>query len=278
MGHNIAFFGAGNMGGAIIESIINQQIADPSELIIYDKYKPAADKFAEKFGTETAGSVVEAAEKADILFVAVKPNVVPSLLEDIKEQATKADKIIVSIAAGVKVSTFTSLLNENIKLVRTIPNMPAMVGEGVTGIYFHNFTPDTEGQTEKEYIVSLFNSFGKSIVVPKENMIDEMVAVTSSSPAYVCLMAEAMADAAVRAGFTRKDAYVMAEQAIMGTAKLMLERDVHPAVLKDQICSPGGTTIEAVVSLEESGFRSSLMKAMEVCADKTRSMDKGASK
>lgn len=278
MGHNIAFFGAGNMGGAVIEAIISQKIVKPSELIIYDKYLTAAEKFKEKFGTGTAATAIEAAKKADILFVAVKPNIVPSLMREIKEEAVKTGKIIISIAAGVKVSTFTSLLNENIKLVRTIPNMPAMVGEGLTGVYFYNFTEDTKVKEEKEYIVKIFDSFGKSVVVPKENMIDEMIAVTSSSPAYVCLMVEAMADAAVKAGFQRKDAYVMAEQAIMGTAKLMLERNVHPAVLKDQICSPGGTTIEAVISLEESGFRSSLMKAMEACANKTRSLDKGASK
>lgn len=277
MGHKIAFFGAGNMGGAVIEAIINQKIAEPSSVIIYDKFLPAAEKFAEKFGTAVAATAKDAAEQADLLFIAVKPNIVPSLLEDIKEEATKSGKIIISIAAGVKVSTFTSLLNDNIKLVRTIPNMPAMVGEGLTGIYFYNFT-DKDNQTEKDYIVRLFDSCGKSIVVAKESMIDEMIPVTSSSPAYVCLMVEAMADAAVKAGFQRKDAYVMAEQAIMGTAKLMLERDVHPGVLKDQICSPGGTTIEAVISLEETGFRSSLMKAMEVCGNKTRSLDKGASK
>ena len=109
-------------------------------------------------------------------------------------------------------------------------------------------------------------------------MIDEMVAVTSSSPAYVCLMIEAMADAAVLAGFARKDAYIMAEQAVMGTAKLMLERDVHPAVLKDMICSPAGTTIEAVASLEESGFRSSLIQAMEACRSKTHSLGRKESK
>ncbi len=269
MSRKIAFFGAGNMGGAVIEAIVNKKVKKPSDIIIYDKYTPAAEKFAENFGTVVAKSAAEAAKEADILFVAVKPNVVPALLNDIKAEVT--GKVIVSIAAGVKVATFKSTLGENIKLVRTIPNMPAMVGEGLTGIYFHNMEEDDE-------IIEIFNSCGKSIVVPKEDMIDEMIPVTSSSPAYVCLMVEAMADAAVKAGFQRKDAYVMAEQAIMGTAKLMLERDVHPAVLKDQICSPGGTTIEAVISLEETGFRSSLEIAMEACSDKVKALDKGASK
>lgn len=269
MNRKIAFFGAGNMGGAVIEAIVNKKVVEPSDVIIYDKYAPAAEKFAERFGTIVAESAICAAKEANVLFVAVKPNVVTSLLNDIKDEAT--GKIIVSIAAGVKVATFESVLGKKVKLVRTIPNMPAQVGEGLTGIYFHNMELD-------EGIVNMFNSCGKSVVVAKEDMIDEMIPVTSSSPAYVCLMVEAMADAAVKAGFTRKDAYIMAEQAIMGTAKLMLERDIHPAVLKDQICSPGGTTIEAVISLEETGFRSSLELAMEACSDKVKALDKGASK
>ncbi len=277
MNQKIAFFGAGNMGGSVIEAIINKKVTEANNVIIYDKYLPAAEKFSQKFGTVVAASAKEAAKAADILFVAVKPNVVPALLEEIKEEATASGKIIVSIAAGVKIATFTKLLNENVKLVRTIPNMPAMVGEGLTGIYFHNFKEQVEDFL-KEDIVKLFDSCGKSIVVAKEDLIDEMIPVTSSSPAYVCLMVEAMADAAVKSGFPRKDAYVMAEQAIMGTAKLMLEREIHPAVLKDQICSPGGTTIEAVVSLEETGFRSSLEIAMEACANKVKVLDKGVSK
>ncbi|MBE7056781.1 MAG: pyrroline-5-carboxylate reductase [Ruminococcaceae bacterium] len=270
MNHKIAFFGAGNMGGAVIEAIVSKKVAKPSDVIIFDKYLPAAEKFAEKFGTVVAKSIADAAESADVWVIAVKPNVVPSLLKELKKHVDSR-KIIVSIAAGVKVSTFVSLLGEDIKLVRTIPNMPAMVGEGLTGIYFFNMEND-------EFIVKIFDSCGKSIVVSKENMIDEMIPVTSSSPAYVCMMVEAMADAAVKAGFQRKDAYVMAEQAILGTAKLMLERNIHPAVLKDQICSPGGTTIEAVISLEKTGFRSSLELAMEACSDKVKALDKGASK
>ena len=265
-----AFFGAGNMGGAIIGAAIESGAAKATDILVYDRNTEAAERFAKAYGTKTADNALQAAEEADILFVAVKPAVVSALMNEIASAAGAPGKIIVSIAAGVKVSTYTGLLNSEIKLVRTIPNMPAMVRAGITGIYFHHFTEDDA--PARDYILALFNSFGKSIVVDKELMIDEMVAVTSSSPAYVCLMIEAMADAAVMAGFTRKDAYTMAEQAVMGTTKLMLERDIHPAVLKDMICSPAGTTIEAVASLEESGFRSSLIQAMEACRNKTHSL------
>lgn len=258
------------MGGTIIGAAIASGVAQAADIIVYDKNRDAAERFAREYGTLTAESAVAAAQNADILFVAVKPGVVPELIKEIRDAALKPGKIIVSIAAGVQVSTYTELLSEEIRLVRTIPNMPAMVREGITGVYFYHFTE--ADMAARTYILQLFNAFGRSVVVEKEIMIDEMVAVTSSSPAYVCLMIEAMADAAVMAGFARKDAYLMAEQAVLGTAKLMLERDIHPAVLKDQICSPAGTTIEAVASLEASGFRSSLMRAMEACRNKTHQL------
>ena len=260
----IAFLGAGNMGGAIISAVVENKVISPQSVYIYDTYTAAAERFAEKYGAVVSKSAPAAAAAADIVVVAVKPNVVPSLLKEIKDVC--AGKILVSIAAGVNTETYCSYLGSGAKIVRTIPNLPAMVRAGATGIYFHNFTAaDTSFQT---FILDMFNAFGESFVVEKERMIDEMVAVTSSSPAYVCLMVEAMADGAVKAGFPRKDAYRMAEQAILGTAKLLLDKELHPAVLKDQICSPGGTTIAAVTSLEETGFRSSLQEAMASCSRK----------
>ncbi len=265
----IAFFGAGNMGSAIVGAAIESGAVLSKDILVYDRYRPAAEKLEEKYQICVSQSAAAAAAVAEILFIAVKPNIVPALLEEIRTEAVKSGKYIVSIAAGVKVETYTGLLENTVKLVRTIPNMPAMVREGVTGIYFHNFTDAEQDQAAQAFILDMFSSFGRNVVVTREDLIDGMVAVTSSSPAYVCLMVEAMADAAVMAGFARKDAYIMAEQAVLGTAKLMLDRSIHPAVLKDQICSPAGTTIEAVASLEESGFRSSLIRAMEACRQKT---------
>lgn len=260
----IAFLGAGNMGGAIVRAVVENQVIPPQSVIIYDKVTAASQRFATQYHTVVSESPAAAAAAADIIVIAVKPNVVPVVMEEIKDECQ--GKILVSIAAGVKVAAYCSFLGTHAKIVRTIPNLPAMAGAGATGLYFHNFTE--EEASVKTFILDMFNAFGESFVVDKERMIDEMVAVTSSSPAYVCLMVEAMADGAVKAGFARKDAYRMAEQAILGTAKLLLEKDLHPAVLKDQICSPGGTTIAAVTSLEETGFRSSLQEAMACCSRK----------
>lgn len=258
------------MGGAIIRAVAENKVTDPGSLFIYDTFTAAAERFSEQYGAVVSTSASAAVSEADIVVVAVKPNVVPALLREIKDAC--AGKILVSIAAGVTIASYCSFLGNDAKLVRTIPNLPALVRAGATGIYFHNFTPAED--EAKAFILDMFRAFGESFVVSKESMIDEMVAVTSSSPAYVCLMVEAMADGAVKAGFPRKDAYRMAEQAIFGTAKLLLEENLHPAELKDRICSPGGTTIAAVTSLERTGFRSSLQAAMECCTEKVYALGK----
>ena len=265
----IGFFGAGNMGSAVCSAVIESGAEKAENIAVFDVNAAASGRLKDKYGVSVSVSATEVAAGSEILFIAVKPNVVASLLADIKDIAK--GKIIVSIAAGVKCSAFKDILGKDAKIVRTIPNMPAQVREGITGIYFCNMDGD---DTLKEYIVTLFASVGRSVVVAKETMIDDMIAVTSSSPAYVCLMVEAMADFAVKYGFKREDAYMMAEQAIMGTTKLMLEEGVHPGVLKDRICSPGGTTIVAVEELETKGFRKSLMDAMEACTDKAHNINK----
>jgi len=266
----IAFLGAGNMGGGIIKAIIRTEAASASDIYIYDKLSKVSEAMADKYQVNCCDNENQAIEIADIIFIAVKPGVVPEILTTIKKTyGNKFEKMIISIAAGVAVRTFTDILGSNIKMVRSIPNLPAIVGEGITGLYFYNFdiTKDAE---EIAYVNGIFTSVGKVVTVDKEKMIDEMIAVTSSSPAYVCMMIEAMADGAVRAGFPRQQAYLMAQQAVLGTAKLLLENQMHPAILKDSVCSPGGTTIEAVASLEKSGFRSAILEAMDACAKKIR--------
>lgn len=263
----VAFLGCGNMGGAMIRGIASgkEKIAN---IKVYDKDLKKVEAICEVTGCIACGSEKDAVNGSDIVLVAVKPNVVGSLLNEIKNECT--GKIVVSIAAGVSVKVFLDILGDDAKIVRTIPNLPAVVGEGLTGLYFYNVNDG-----DKEYIIKLFSCFGKSVTVEKEVMIDEMIAVTSSSPAYVSLFVEALADGAVRAGFGREDAYKMALQTLFGTAKLMLETNVHPAVLKDQVCSPGGTTIEGIAALEKSGFRNAVLEAMKAVGEKVKLMSKG---
>ena len=261
----IGIIGAGNMGGTVLKAI-----ADKTEypVLVYDRDPGKAKDYAAYDRVQFVSDVAGCVKSADLVFVCVKPIHIDALLKEINDIGLSSDSVVVSIAAGVKVARFTEILGE-IPVVRTMPNLPAMVGEGFTGIYFHNME-DAAFDARKQAIQGLFDLLGQTRVYPAEQYIDKMIAVTSSSPAYVCLFIEAMADGAVRLGFSREDAYLMAEQAVLGTAKYLRDGNVHPAVMKDRVCSPAGTTIEAVVALEEMGLRSSVLEAMEKCDRITR--------
>ena len=258
----IAFIGAGNMGGAMINAIVTCKAAGADDLYIYDTDAAKLEVFASSLGVNVCASAKDAAGAAEVVFIAVKPAVVNKVIKETADELK--GKTVVSVAAGVTVKEYLAVLGENAKIVRTIPNLPAFVGEGISGIFFYNLTDEKE----KNAVKALFESFGKTVEVSSEKMIDEMIAVTSSSPAYFCMMINAMADAGVRAGFTRKDALFMSEQAMLGTAKYLIEKEKHPGVLKDEVCSPGGTTIEAVAALEREGFGKSVIAAMEACQKK----------
>ncbi len=259
----IGFLGAGNMGGAILRAIAGTA---PFETAVYEKAAEKAKLLADETGCGIAPSVKDLIAFAEVVLIAVKPVHIDALLQEIASCATYDSKVFVSIAAGVPIKRFTDALG-TIPMARTMPNLPAMVGEGFTGIYYYNM--DGEAFAEcRQGIKKIFDACGKTLVLPSESAVDKLISVTSSSPAYICLLIDALADGAVRAGFARSDAYRMAAQTVYGTAKYLLETGMLPAVLKDQVCSPAGTTIEAVVSLERSGLRSAVLDAMEACEKK----------
>lgn len=261
----ISVFGAGNMGGTIIKAVA---AGKTHQLTVYDKDPAKAEAFRKFDNVCFADSVKSCLKDAELVFVCVKPAHIDGLLQEIRAVGLKPETLLISIAAGVRVERFTAILGD-IPMVRTMPNLPAMVGEGLTGIYYHNMA-GAEWQKKKEDVESLFALLGAIRVFPAETYIDKMIAVTSSSPAYVCLFIEALADGAVQLGFSRDDAYLMAEQAVLGSAKYLRDTGTHPAVMKDRVCSPAGTTIEAVVSLEETGLRHCVLEAMKKCDEKTR--------
>lgn len=261
----IGIIGAGNMGGTVLRAIAEKT---DYPVLVYDQDPGKADAYKGFERVRFVSNVTCCVQDAKLLFICVKPMHIDTLMKEIRDIGLSSDTILISIAAGVKVACFTEILGE-VPMVRTMPNLPAMVGEGFTGIYFHNME-EASFDAQKKEIQRLLDLLGKTRVYPTEQFIDKMIAVTSSSPAYVCLFIEAMADGAVRLGFSREDAYLMAEQAVLGTAKYLRDGNVHPAVMKDRVCSPAGTTIEAVVALEEMGLRSSVLEAMEKCDRITR--------
>jgi pyrroline-5-carboxylate reductase len=255
----VTLFGAGNMGGAILEALLGNGCS----VTVYDPSETVRNRLSGREGIELATDVIAALNGSEMVFFAVKPVMVGKLCETIKDELVRIDPVVVSVAAGVKTSVYEKYFG-SLRIVRTMPNLPALCGKGYTAIFYKNI----DDCAVKKAVMDIFSSVGETGEFDSEDKIDKIIPVTSSSPAYVCLLIEAMADGAVRLGFNRKDAYAMCEQAVLGTAAYLKETGMHPAELKDRICSPAGTTIESVAALEEDGFRYAILDAMEKCLKK----------
>ncbi|WP_196001804.1 pyrroline-5-carboxylate reductase [Clostridium sp. 1001271B_151109_B4] len=266
MNRKIGFIGCGNMGKAMLGSLVKADNIINDNIIVSTKSKASAEKINQEYGVKSTTDNKEVASEVDVLFLAVKPYFFKEVIEEIKD-LIKDEVIIISIAAGVTINQIEEWFGKEIKIVRTMPNTPALVGEGMSAICPNlNIT-----ENELNYVGSLYNLFGKYEVL-EEKDFHAFIALCGSSPAYVFMFIEAMADAGVKLGLPRTKAYKLAEQAILGSAKLALETGKHPGVLKDEVCSPSGTTIEAVIDLEKNGFRNTVISAVEKCADKSRNM------
>ncbi|MDO4535398.1 MAG: pyrroline-5-carboxylate reductase [Clostridium perfringens] len=266
MNKKIGFVGCGNMGSAMVGGIINSNLVNAKNIIASCKRESSAKNLAEKFNIKTTLNNVEVCKESDIVFLAVKPYMYKDVIREIRDYIDD-EKIIVTIAAGVTLAQVEEWFNKDVKIVKTMPNTPALVGEAMTAICANKNVIDNE----LDMVISIFDSFGKSEVL-EEKYFHAFTALCGSSPAYVYMFIEAMADAAVKQGLPRDKAYKMASQAVLGSAKMVLETGENPGKLKDNVCSPGGTTIEAVIELERQGFRNAVISAIEKCEEKSKSM------
>ena len=262
----LGFIGTGNMAGAIMGGIIKKGLIAPEEIIGADIMPQSRERVKETYGIAVTADNKEAAEKSEVLILSVKPQFYESVITEIKDKVTE-DKIIITIAPGKTLAWLEEKFGKKVKIVRTMPNTPAMVMEGMTAASPNSYL----SEEEVKYACHILESFGKVEVIP-ERLMDAVVGVSGSSPAYVFILIEAMADAAVSDGMPRAQAYKFAAQAVMGSAKMVLETGKHPGELKDMVCSPAGTTIEAVRVLEGTGFRSSVIEAMKACTDIAKGM------
>lgn len=266
MEKKIGFIGCGNMASAMIGGVIKSGLVSPQQLLASNRSTPAIDRAKEQFGIEVTTDNLAVAGACEIVVLAVKPHLYEGVIAQIAP-ALHPETVFVSIAPGKTLDWLGSLLPDGTKIVRTMPNTPAMVGEGMTAV-----CPNAQvSKEELARVLAFLRSFGRAEVV-EEYMIDAVVAASGSSPAYVYLFIEALADGAVAEGLPRAKAYEFAAQAVLGSAKMVLETQMHPAQLKDMVCSPRGTTIDAVRVLEEKGLRAAVMDAMKACAEKSRSM------
>lgn len=263
------FIGSGNMAKAMIGGIVTSGLATSDHIIACNPSASKLDLLKEEYHIETIlKDNKTAASLSDVIVLSVKPYLYETVIAEIKNMI-RPNAIVVMIAAGQCIATNEDRFGKPVKLARVMPNTPALVGEAMSAVCFNSQITDTD----KEVVMNMLRSFGRAEIVP-EIMMDTVTGVSGSSPAYVYLFIEAMADAAVLNGMPRAQAYTFAAQSVLGAAKMVLETGMHPGALKDNVCSPGGTTIEAVAALEASGLRACVIDAIDVCVRKSREMSK----
>ena len=260
----LGFIGCGNMATAMIKGILDSGCVTAGDIMASARTDPSRKRIAKELGIQAANSNPAVAQFSDILFLAVKPQQYQEVIGEIQDSISDK-QIVVTIAPGKTLSWLEEKFGKKVKLIRTMPNTPALVKECMLGMCCN----DAVSAKEVETVVKLCESFGKVELIP-EKLMDAVVGVSGSSPAYVFMFIEAMADAAVADGMPRAQAYKFAAQSVLGSAKMVLETGMHPGQLKDMVCSPGGTTIEAVQILEEKGFRSAVIEAQRACTRKAK--------
>ncbi|MGI6055329.1 MAG: pyrroline-5-carboxylate reductase [Clostridium sp.] len=257
----IGFIGMGNIGYAIMRSLLH--VYDKEEITFTDLNRRRVAQVEKETGIKAVASNQECAAVAKCIVLAVKPQFYDAVLKDIKDTVTH-DNIIISIAPGISIDSVNEKLGGGRRIVRAMPNTPALLGEGMTGVCYDQKQFE---EVEKQMITSFFESFGKMEILP-EYLMNAVVCISASAPAYIYMFIEALADAGVKYGMPRDMAYRMAAQGVVGSAKMVLETGKHPGALKDEVCSPGGTTIYAVAMLEEYGLRNAVIKACDACYEK----------
>lgn len=261
----LAVIGAGQMGQALIRAFAGNVLA-ADDIAVYDVDETRSAALAADLGClQISKSNIASIADHDAILLAVKPQILAAVISEIGSYLD--DKLVMSIAAGKSIAELRAYGLLDNPLVRIMPNTPALVGSAVSGISFS----DNVSNDYKLWVLKLFSSCGLAFEI-KEDLLDAVTGLSGSGPAYMMLVMEALADGGVRQGLSRELSLKMAAMTMYGSAKLVLETNQHPAVLKDQVCSPGGTTIEAVAVLEERGLRSSLIEAVAASSDKAREL------
>jgi pyrroline-5-carboxylate reductase len=268
MDQKVGFIGCGKMAQAMIEGMIKSKIVQPGAIMASAVTDETLRSVKEKYAILVSRNNIEVAKHADILILAIKPNIHNAILNEIAE-AVDEQKVMITIAAGISLEYIESFFQTKMKVIRAMPNTPSLVGEGMSAIC-HN---QQVNQDDLEKVLLLFNSFGRTEVIVEE-LMDSIPAISGSSPAYVYMFIESLADGGVKQGIPRKQAYKLAAQAVLGAAKMVLETERHPGELKDDVCTPGGATIEAVAALEQGKFRSAILTAMDECTKKSKQLSK----
>ncbi|MCK5096608.1 MAG: pyrroline-5-carboxylate reductase [Desulfobacteraceae bacterium] len=254
----IGFIGSGNMGEALISGLVLSKAAKPENIICSDIAEDLLQDIQEKYKVKTTTDNIEVVRKSEIVIYATKPQILGGVL---KETASALDtsKLVISIAAGVPLAAIASGLSKELRLIRVMPNICAFVKESATAIAAGEYAT----KNDIELATAIFNSVGRTVFIQENILMDAFTGLSGSGPAYIFIIVEAMADAGVKMGLSRKDSLFLSTQTVLGAAKLLLESGEHPGQLKDRVASPGGTAIAGIHTLEQGGLRTTLINAIE---------------
>jgi len=261
----LLFIGGGQMGSALMRGMVKSGMVSGKDISLFEVMKPQAEALAKEIGLSLVDSAKSGAASADLVFLCTKPAQVAPILTEIRSALT-AEKTLISIAAGVTLAKMAAAAGD-VPTVRVMPNTPALVSQGMSVLSFS----ERVDASKRDLVQKLFSAIGKVAVVAEKDM-NAVTGLSGSGPAYVFVMIEALADAGVRQGLTRETALLLAAQTVRGSAELVLSTGQHPAVLKDQVTSPGGTTIAGLEKLEALGFRSSLIQAVAAAAKRSEEL------
>jgi pyrroline-5-carboxylate reductase len=268
-GQRIGFLGAGNMGEALVKGVLAAGLVTPDLIQITDVRADRAKELAGLYGVRVAPDNPALVRTSDIVVLAVKPQIMASVLGEIAS-AVSRKTLLISIAAGVSTSTLRAGLGKDARLIRVMPNTPALVLEGATAIA----RGDGLEPGDLDVASELFRAVGR-VVTLGEDAMDAVTGLSGSGPAYVAIVVESLADGGVKMGLDRATAMTLATQTVLGAARLLLDTGMHPGALKDMVSSPGGTTIAGIGALEEGGIRTTFIKAVERATARSRELGKG---
>lgn len=263
----IGFIGGGNMGEALISGLVLSGAAKPENIICSDIREEPLTELKEKYNVRTTADNIEVARTSEILIYATKPQILGAVLKETADVLDKT-KLIISIAAGVPLAAIEAGLQKELRLIRVMPNICAFVKESATAIAAGKYVQEGDIELAK----AVFDSVGISVFIKENILMDAFTGLSGSGPAYVFLIIDAMADAGVKMGLSRKDSLLLSTQTVMGSAKLLLESKEHPGQLKDRVTSPGGTSIAGIHTLEQGGLRTTIMDAVEAATNRSKEL------
>jgi pyrroline-5-carboxylate reductase len=254
------------MAEALVKGLLRAHVAEPGEIVCSDRREERGPELTQRYGVRFTRSNRDAVERSDIVILSVKPQVMNKLLDEIAP-ALDQRKLVISIAAGVPIAAIERRVGHGVRIVRTMPNTPALVGAGATALSGGEHATEDDLRQAR----ALFDAIGKTVEVD-ESLLDAVTGLSGSGPAYIFLVIEALSDAGVKVGLPRATAQELAAQTVLGSAKLLIETGEHPGRLKDQVTSPGGTAIAGLHTLEAGGLRTTLMNAVEAATNRSREL------